>query len=870
MGRRSLGRVAAVLVVVLGALVAAVPAWASGATSPSVSSFAVSPTALPAGGGYVTFSADIVGGLNCTFSSHPALPGLPATAPCDSNADWPSVSVPPNSSKEPKTYSFSLEVTPLAGFATKSAKAGPASVTVGLATYVALGDSYSSGEANPPFTNTTGCDVSQNTSWPIMTAAKLKLSSGFHDIACSGAQISDLTEPWAAKYQPAQTAQLASYSPSVATVTIGGNSFIQGASQNTDWGFADVIADCYEQGVLNRDPNGCSTDGTIAKADGAITSSASTGLQARLTAAYKAIHAASPSTKLLVVGYPDIVPPSWSANTALHCLWLGPNDISGLNQIATDLNATVQAAAHAAGVPFVSTLDVMARHTLCTAKSDIESITVDSGVLASSAGHPLPPGQKAMAKAVEPALNGLEKGSEGGGNANAQILASDGLSYCKVLSTGGVDCWGNNTYGELGNGTIDGSNDTPQPVIGITNAVSVAADDDVGVGGSGDGYCAVLSTGGVDCWGYNGSGQLGNGTIFGPDGVGGYDTPQVVTGISTAVSLEKAFESYCAVLTSGGVDCWGDNSDGQLGTGQPGGPDHDGYDTPQAMAGITNATSLASGISDGGYCAVLSTGGVDCWGDNYYGQLGNGTLGFGSPQRYDTPQPVIGITNATTVASSNNGYCAVLTSGGVDCWGLNNVGQLGVGTLDGPEGGCCYDIPQATTGITDAVSIAPVPDGDGYCAVLSTGGVDCWGENYDGQLGNGTTNGPDGESGYDAPQATLGITDAASISANYSSSGYCAVLSTGGVNCWGDNTYGELGNGTTGGPDGADGYDTSQIVTGITSAVSVTSADYGYCAVLTSGGVDCWGDNSYGELGNGTISGPDAGGYDTPQAVSFP
>jgi alpha-tubulin suppressor-like RCC1 family protein len=93
------------------------------------------------------------------------------------------------------------------------------------------------------------------------------------------------------------------------------------------------------------------------------------------------------------------------------------------------------------------------------------------------------------------------------------------------------------------------------------------------------------------------------------------------------------------------------------------------------------------------------------------------------------------------------------------------------------------------------------------------------------------------------------------------------------VDCWGWNVDGELGNGTTGGPDGEQGYDTPQAVTGITDAVSVTYGYYGYCAVLSTGGVDCWGYNVDGELGNGTTGGPDEGGdveergYDTPQAV---
>jgi alpha-tubulin suppressor-like RCC1 family protein len=89
------------------------------------------------------------------------------------------------------------------------------------------------------------------------------------------------------------------------------------------------------------------------------------------------------------------------------------------------------------------------------------------------------------------------------------------------------------------------------------------------------------------------------------------------------------------------------------------------------------------------------------------------------------------------------------------------------------------------------------------------------------------------------------------------------------VDCWGYNGNGELGNGTIDGPDGEYGYDTPQAVTGITNDVSVTSDGAGYCALLSTGGVDCWGYNGYGQLGNGTIEGPDGeGGYDTPQAVS--
>jgi alpha-tubulin suppressor-like RCC1 family protein len=480
------------------------------------------------------------------------------------------------------------------------------------------------------------------------------------------------------------------------------------------------------------------------------------------------------------------------------------------------------------------------------------------------------------------------------GLTGVRAIASDDIeSYCALLTTGGVDCWGDNYFGTLGNGTTGGPDgsygyDTPQVVTGITDAVSVTGEGDngPGVGYGAGGYCAVLSTGAVDCWGYNGDGELGNGSTGGPDGRDGYDAPDAVSGITDAVSVigdsnqgnGYGSSGYCAVLRTGKMECWGDNSVGELGNGTTGGPDLEsnglyGYDTPQAVTGLTNAISAAS--EGGGYCAVLSPGAMDCWGDNTFGELGNGaTDGPDGEYGYDTPQGVSGITDAVSVTSNEgDSYCAVLSTGKMDCWGENNFGELGNGTINGPDEAYGYDTPQAVTGITDAVSVSSDEYGNGgsYCALLSTGRMDCWGDNTVDELGNGTTGGPDGGpngGGYDTPEAVTGITDA--VSASTDEDGYCAVLSTGAMDCWGDNIDGELGNGTTGGSDGGNFDDSPEAVSGMTDAVSAANGDLnGYCAVLSSSGADCWGQNSYGELGNGTINGPDgANGYDTPQSVS--
>ena len=449
------------------------------------------------------------------------------------------------------------------------------------------------------------------------------------------------------------------------------------------------------------------------------------------------------------------------------------------------------------------------------------------------------------------------------------VAASRG-SYSAVLPPGNVDCWGYNHYGELGNGTVDGP-DTAQPVTGITSALHVVSDDDYS-------FCALLSTGGVDCWGNNVSGQLGNGTIDGPDGQNGYDTPQTVSGLTNAVSLASdESDAYCAVLASGGVDCWGYNGFGDLGNGAEGGTDGDyGYDTPQAVSGLTNAAAV---VGDGlvSFCALLSTGAVDCWGDNTEAQLGNGTL-FGPDSEvgggagfsgYDTPQAVSGLTNAVSViADESDGYCALLSNSHVDCWGGNLYGEVGNGTNDGPDNSG-YDTPQAVSGITNAVSLTS-DNLRTNCALLSTGAVDCWGFNNDGELGNGTTGGFNGANGYDTPQTVSGITNATSVASGFTSDSFCAVLSTTGVDCWGYNFYGQLGNGAVGGPDGANGYDTPQAVSGLSNAASVTGgSDANSCVLLTNESVDCWGYNGLGDLGVGAINGSDGeNGYDVPQVVS--
>lgn len=187
------------------------------------------------------------------------------------------------------------------------------------------------------------------------------------------------------------------------------------------------------------------------------------------------------------------------------------------------------------------------------------------------------------------------------------------------------------------------------------------------------------------------------------------------------------------LLEGGPIDCWGSTADGVLGSAIPVGPVVECAEAcsyaPVRVNAIPDATTISTGRSS--VCALLSGGGVECWGS----QLGNGANEYSA-----TPVAVSGITNATSVAVGSGFGCAVLTGGRADCWGDNQVGELGDATTKGPsicDGLACSLTPVPVGVVTSAIAISA--SDEEACALLSAGGVDCWGRNGAGQLGNGTT-----------------------------------------------------------------------------------------------------------------------------------
>ena len=339
-------------------------------------------------------------------------------------------------------------------------------------------------------------------------------------------------------------------------------------------------------------------------------------------------------------------------------------------------------------------------------------------------------------------------------------LAAGRDHTCSVTIDGGANCWGNNDYGQVGDGTTTGRV-TPVAVVGLSGNVAGLA--------AGDGHtCALTTVGAAQCWGNNDFGELGDGATV------DRSTPVDVSSLArSGAAISAATTHTCAVTTAGAVQCWGNNSRGQLGDGTT--TDHW---SPVAVADLpSDVAAVVTGSIH--TCALSTSGGVWCWGFNGAGELGDGT----TTDRL-TPVAVSGLSNGVSAITARGGHtCALVTGAGVRCWGWNLHGQLGDGTTTSRL------TPVSVSGLSGGV--AAISAGVIHsCALTTAEAVLCWGQNDYGQLGDGTT------MIRLTPVAVSGLSGGvAAISAGGEHT--CALTTADAVQCWGQNFYGQLGDGTT-------------------------------------------------------------------------
>ena len=349
-------------------------------------------------------------------------------------------------------------------------------------------------------------------------------------------------------------------------------------------------------------------------------------------------------------------------------------------------------------------------------------------------------------------------------SAVAPELAAGAAHTCALRIDGTVVCWGDNSRGQLGDGTT-----TSRPVAGKVKSVSSASH--LSGSGSGNHTCARVYDEDVMCWGANESGQIGDGTTT--------DRPTAVNlGLCSCddpvLLVSTGAAHTCIVRDNGGaVQCWGDNTYNQLGSG------------PQLAALDAGSTLMnAVGVSTGdrSSCALLQDKTVKCWGDNADGELGQGDT---------NPNPGVAtalVTAATTVSVGGLGACAT-TATDPFCWGSNATGLL----MTAPDGGPPpVGTPVDMIQLAGAVAISSA--GGHACAILADGSVTCWGLNDHGQCGDGTT------TDRATPGIVAGVVGATAIAAGRA---HTCAWAKDGIYCWGDDSLGQLGDGRTssdGGP----------------------------------------------------------------------
>ncbi len=391
-------------------------------------------------------------------------------------------------------------------------------------------------------------------------------------------------------------------------------------------------------------------------------------------------------------------------------------------------------------------------------------------------------------------------------------LSAGAFHTCALLADNTVACWGSNAFGQLGPDVQAASSATPVVIPGLQGVKAVST----GAWHS----CAVLSDGSLKCWGANGNNQLGTDTVPVSPTPLTVDLPPV-----KAVATGEDFT--CAVELMGGTFCWGANDFGQLGTGN--------FD-PATMPTYTEMYDDVVEIVAGGHhvCTLTTYDELYCWGDNGRGQLADG------PSQYLTKaSPDYLGYDLQDIYAGGDATCVLGFGGYPDCFGDNTLGQMGT------YGGGTRFEPVDYWGAANGIISISAGDAHG-CYITASAGpgqLACWGNNDNGQLGNGGRWDSEYASEYDFVENTR-LWNLVEAGANHT----CAIEQTGLLWCWGDNRHGQLGIGSI----DEDRLSPALVTTQVTWH-SVGAGRHHTCAVNAADDtMQCWGDNTYGQLGTDT------------------
>lgn len=440
---------------------------------------------------------------------------------------------------------------------------------------------------------------------------------------------------------------------------------------------------------------------------------------------------------------------------------------------------------------------------------------------------------------------------------------------CALLDNSQARCWGSNAANQLGDGGASPGGKGVPPVVVTAGGQPVTAIKQLSAGDSH--VCALLIDGTVACWGRNAEGQIGQGGLSSTAGPLRVRTTAGGANLTSIVSIDSGARHTCALSSNGSIFCWGDNTSGQLGRGTK-----TTLQTTDANATIT--LPLGAGIIPRGIAAgaahtcviaddtsvVPAKSTVRCWGANNGGQLGWST----NVSEWLVPTAIQnenwGVNIPDELSLGNLHSCVRFVSGGVQCWGWNSTGQLGNGLSQQNS------VPQTVTAINttgNAFTLSNVIEldaGSGFnCVRTKTDNIRCWGKDFEvanvvlGMLGDNDDNSTES---FKSRAVSVLSQSQGMVSVVAGNSHACALIGsevgTGNrVKCWGSASSGQIGNGTVGlfaqalRPVNVTGLDSE--------VIQISSGTNHTCAIKEAGAIDeiwCWGDNANTKLGNGNTT----------------
>jgi alpha-tubulin suppressor-like RCC1 family protein len=340
-------------------------------------------------------------------------------------------------------------------------------------------------------------------------------------------------------------------------------------------------------------------------------------------------------------------------------------------------------------------------------------------------------------------------------------------------------------------------------------------------------HTGALRSGGAYAWGRNNRGQLGLGPAATDDG----HVPAPLPDSGDVGWLWFGQNSSLAVRRDGTLWAWGENDDGQLGLGSAAAPDVEPRNAPTRVAGVAGVVAAALGFGHG--LALLADGTLVAFGADNRGQLGDGEAGADR----SAPGPVVDLTDVVKVVGGAQHSVALRADGTVWAWGRNGFGALGLGAIDDEP----HPRPAPVPGLAGVVDVAT--GRDHVLALRADGTVWAWGLNENGQVGDGTSGGPDRAS----PAAVAGLADAVAVYANGSTS--FALKADGTLWGWGQNFNGQLGIGE----DKNDKPAPSAPVVGLADVVGVGPGPTHVVAERGDGSLFVWGWSARGSLGGADL-----------------